>query len=302
MGLEYYTARFLLQARAGGAALGRVLTIGRQNLFVTAPQLQTLSSEFSVDLPPFLATQPQSDLAFVEPFFKKFLGAADVESLDFSAYEGATHVHDMNTPLPEHLKGRYDTIFEAGSLEHIFNFPTAIRNLMEALCPGGHLFIQTPANNYFGHGFYQFSPELFYRVLSEENGFAVRRMEVFEHFFPCHFFATQTYRVADPATVKKRVQLVNDRPTLMLIQATRTTVKPLFQRTPQQSDYVPLWQNQQQPATLPSPPLPTCLSANWKQKLYRLPLRLVSFLRLQYLANRSNKPALMNPEFFQRTP
>src|SRR5207253_612765 len=138
----------------------------------------------------------------------------------------------------------YDTVLEAGSLEHIFNFPTALKNVMQAVKIGGSLFIQTPADNYFGHGFYQFSPELFYRALSAENGFEVRRMHLLEHFYPCHFFATQTYEVTDPAKLRRRVTLVNNRPALLLIEARRVAEKPLFATTPQQSDYFALWQNQ----------------------------------------------------------
>jgi len=36
--------------------------------------------------------------------------------------------------------------------------------------------IHTPASNLCGHGFYQFSPELFYRALNATNGFEVERM------------------------------------------------------------------------------------------------------------------------------
>ena len=299
MGLEYYTTRFLLQARAKVVNFGRTLTIGRQNFFVTGPQLKALAGEFALNLDSFFATEPKTELAYVEPFFKKVLGAPEVESLDVSTYEGATHVHDMNAPLPENLKNRFDTVFEAGSLEHIFNFPTAIGNLMQALKVGGQLFIQTPANNYFGHGFYQFSPELFYRVLGEQNGFAVRRMDVFEHFFPCHFFKTSTYEVSDPAVVKKRVQLVNNRPTLLLVQAEKTADKPIFQTPPQQSDYVPLWEGNSAPAAAPTP---TCLTDNAKQRAYSLPLKAVGTLALQYAANTANKPALSNREFFKPAP
>lgn len=299
MGLEYYTSRFLLQSRARGVQFGRVLTNARQNFFVPRHQLEKLADEFNLDLGPFLATQPVSDLAYVEPFFTKLLGASSVASVDVSSYEGATYVHDMNLPLPKEHHGQYDTVFEAGSLEHIFNFPVAIRNLMEALKPGGRLFIQTPANNYFGHGFYQFSAELFYRIFSDANGFAVRRMEVFEHFYPCHFFATKTHEVIDPAAVGRRVQLVNNLPTLLLIEVERTAIKPLFQSPPQQSDYVPLWDAQQKTAPPPAP-VPTCLATSWKQKLYAFPLKWVSSLSLQYLAGRRNKPGLGNGDFFKR--
>ena len=38
---------------------------------------------------------------------------------------------------------------------------------------GGYLILHTPANNLCGHGFYQFSPELFFSVLNEANGFQI---------------------------------------------------------------------------------------------------------------------------------
>ena len=53
----------------------------------------------------------------------------------------------------------------------IFNFPVAIRNLMRMAKVGGQVFLTTPANNFCGHGFYQFSPELAYRIFALENGF-----------------------------------------------------------------------------------------------------------------------------------
>ena len=71
-------------------------------------------------------------------------------------------------------------MLDSGSLEHVFNFPIAIANCMALTEVGGHFVAITPANNWCGHGFYQFSPELFYRVLCAENGFRVERMIVAE--------------------------------------------------------------------------------------------------------------------------
>lgn len=295
MGVDHYTARFLLQARAAGHGFGRTLTIGRQNFFVTRPQLDRLAGEFGFDSLEFLKSHRSEDLVYLEPFLAKVVGAGGVESIDASGYEAATHIHDMNRPLPEGLRGQFETVIEAGSLEHIFNFPTAIGNLMGALKPGGKLFIQTPANNYFGHGFYQFSPELFYRVLSEENGFRVERMELLEHFYPCHFFQTPLYQVADPAKVGKRVQLVNKTPSLLMIEATRIEVVEPFRTTPQQSDYVPLWDS-----STPAAPTPTCLTASWKDWVYRLPLGLFRSLWLQYRGGGGSPPSVKNREFFKR--
>jgi hypothetical protein len=295
MGVEYYTTRFLFQARAQGHEFGRVLTIGRQNFVVTKDQLHKLAREFSFDAGEFLNASTQKDLVHVEPLFTRLLKAKAVESIDVSNYEGATHIHDMNAPLPEKLHAQFDTVLEAGSLEHIFNFPTALKNVMQAVKVGGTLFMQTPANNYFGHGFYQFSPELFYRAFSPENGFEVRRMHLFEHFYPCHFFATQTYEVTDPATVRRRVQLVNNRPALLLIEVRRVADKPIFASPPQQSDYVPLWKNE----AAQLEPIPVCTMDSLKFKVYSIPLRWVGRLWLQYFGRKLDRPSLGNRDFFR---
>ncbi|GHV03646.1 hypothetical protein AGMMS50229_03290 [Campylobacterota bacterium] len=42
---------------------------------------------------------------------------------------------------------------------------------MELVKTGGHLILGTPIDNYYGHGFYQFSPELFFSLLDRDNGF-----------------------------------------------------------------------------------------------------------------------------------
>jgi hypothetical protein len=65
---------------------------------------------------------------------------------------------------------------DGGTTEHVFNFPTALTNAMQMVETGGHLVIITGGNNFCGHGFYQFSPELFYRALSAENGFEMKRL------------------------------------------------------------------------------------------------------------------------------
>jgi hypothetical protein len=298
MGVEYHTCRFLLQARARGHNFGRVLTVGRQNLVITPRDLRKLAATFDFSPTDLTQTEPASALTYVEPFFTKLLKAAEVESIDFSTYEGATHVHDLNVPLPAEFHARFDTILEAGSLEHIFNFPTAIKNLMQALKVGGTIFLQTPANNYCGHGFYQFSPELFYRVFSAENGFQVRRMQIVEHFYPAHFFAATPHDVTDPATIHKRVQLINNRPTLLLIEAHKTADTPIFAKPPQQSDYVPLWKKNA--SAMPTPDqTPVVLRDSPTHAAYALPLPLVGHLWTQYLLARHDTPALSNREFFK---
>ena len=99
-----------------------------------------------------------------------------VDSMDASDFEGATVVHDLNLPAPTTLVGRYTAVIDAGTVEHVFNVPEALRTAMSLVAHGGHLVLMAPCNNNPGHGFYQFTPELVFRSLSTSNGFAVRSL------------------------------------------------------------------------------------------------------------------------------
>ncbi len=88
-----------------------------------------------------------------------------------------------------------------------------------------------------GHGFYQISPELFFRVFSEENGFALRKLILFDSKTDAVF-----YQVNDPAVTGNRTGLVSKRPLLLAALAQRIALKPIFARTPQQSDYAAQWE------------------------------------------------------------
>ena len=99
------------------------------------------------------------------------LGALRADSMDISGYENCTVVHNLNEPLPRSLRQRYGLVLDGGTLEHVFDYPTAVRNALDAVRVGGHFAAIAPVNGYAGHGFYQLSPELFYRVLSPANGF-----------------------------------------------------------------------------------------------------------------------------------
>jgi len=142
-------------------------------------------------------------------------------------------VHDLNHPIDVHLRESYDCVIDGGALEHVFNFPIALKNCMEMVRPGGHLIIVTTWNNYAGHGFYQFSPELFYSALSPVNGYSVEQMLIVQQ--------NRWYSVANPIEIGSRIELINNEPTLLFISAMRCAAKPVFSSWPQQSDYSAMW-------------------------------------------------------------
>jgi SAM-dependent methyltransferase len=236
MGLDINSILFLLAARKSGVNFGDVLMIGRQELNVYPAKMRRLlvQAGFSGDLFDYEAP----DTGYAEPVFKT-LGARTVSSLDASAFEGAEFIYDLNQPVSDDLKQKFDLVFDGGTLEHAFNFPRALQNCMEMVRKDGCFIIHTCANNWCGHGFYQFNPELFYNVLCDDNGFEVERM-IFHVVGPYG----RWYKVANSGAISSRVELMNSFPLPMLVQSRREKILPLFTKTPQQSDYTVRWDKQ----------------------------------------------------------
>jgi len=237
MGLDDKATQFLLAARQLGVSFELTATIGRQRLYVTESGLAQRLSAFGMTGTSDTTAQRllEEEQGYSEPLFR-LLGAARTKSFDASDYEGASCVLDLNQPIPPEHTESFTAVVDSGTLEHVFNFPEAIRNCMQMVQLGGHLLSITNTNNLAGHGFYQFSPELFYRVLSESNGFTVTRLLVTETSSP-HW-----YEVTDPVDARGRAQLRTFRPTYLCVVAQRTAIKPIFTAPPQQSDYVTQWQ------------------------------------------------------------
>jgi len=233
MGLDINAVRFLVSAREAGVRFDEVLTLGRQDLNVFPAKMAQLLGQRGL---PNEAFQGTDKVLYADPCFVS-LGAKKVYSMDASDFEGATFLHDLNQPVGADFRERFDVVYDGGTLEHIFNFPVALKSCMEMVKQGGHVFFHTGTNNWCGHGFYQFSPELFFRALSVENGFAVTRM-ILHAVGPYG----RWYEVADPNKIRSRVELVTFMPVQLLVQARRMHVSPIFASQPQQSDYTPRWQ------------------------------------------------------------
>jgi SAM-dependent methyltransferase len=301
MGIGFHDLRLMWNARQAGACFDRMLTIGRQSLCVHPAEVELLTAararttQGAVEL-------PSESLAFgavAEPFLRAFLGATCVEALDYSDYEGAQHIHDMNEPVPEAMVGRFDVVFDGGTLEHIFNFPTAIANLMRMTKVGGRVFMSTPANNFFGHGFYQFSPELMFRVFAPENGFEIGAVQVVEARYPSPELTRNrtAYAVTDPAVVHSRVGLLNKRPVLMLVEARKIQHKPLFARAPLQSDYVTTWSTAQANV---KPAAPTSPSRAWRSRVSGVLPHALRVMLIGWAQKR--RYSLANEQYYRKIP
>jgi SAM-dependent methyltransferase len=235
MAIDSNTAKFLIECRAAGVSFARTITLGHQALVLSPSERRGLCKSLHNVTAKHESALAEGD-GYADSLFET-LGARELVSIDASGYEGASLVHDMNNPLPPECAARFDVVFDGGTLEHIFNVPCALRNCMELVRPGGHLVLHTPMNNWSGHGFYQFSPELFFRAFSADNGYRVERMMAYE-VYP----NSPLYEVSDPAQVRSRVELAcGHHRVLLLVLAKRLHVAEIFKQAPQQWDYVEEW-------------------------------------------------------------
>lgn len=228
MGIDRDVAKFLLSAREQKVEFQKTLMLGYQELSLKKADYRHFDEIYDSNNLTRVATSTE---------FLHQIGAEEVSSMDISDYEGAEILHDLNQPIGEELKEKFDVVLDGGLLEHIFNFPVALANAMEMVAVGGHFVSIGGGNNFLGHGFYQFSPELFYRTLNGENGFAVKRLIAAE-------VGGKWYEVADPKKIKGRVELINDKPIYLMVLAEKIASRKPFEKTPQQSDYAALWKGE----------------------------------------------------------
>lgn len=236
MGIDVHAARLLFHARSHGVSFEKTATIGRQGLYLSERNLRRVLGAHGHKLThDETAALIRRRDGYAEPVIE-ILGARSIDSFDASGYEHATHVVDFNLPIDGRFRNRYSAVIDCGTLEHVFNFPVAIGNCMKMVETGGHFICVSPTNNFGGHGFYQFSIELYFRIFSPANGFRVTQMLVSEGSASAPW-----YEVIDPERVGSRMDLVNSKPTFLMMIAEKVAAVEPFLHPPQQSDYVSLW-------------------------------------------------------------
>ena len=150
MGIDLHGLNFLRYAKKRGL-FGDTMTIGRQGLHVSEPIVKKL-----------VGTKPSyKTLAYCEELLTEYFGATVVELMDNSDYEKATHIHDMNEPLPKSLYGKYDTVIDAGSLEHVYNAPQALKNCSHLCKLDGQTYMFFQQTTFAVTDFGSFPPNFF---------------------------------------------------------------------------------------------------------------------------------------------
>ena len=150
----------LLAEYARKAPLGSVLTYGHlDNTLSTSDRSKIARSQ---DIPESVLANPESNDLF------KALGADQVASLDIAG-DDCDVLADLTddfaaTEAMSPYLGRYDTIIDYGTSEHVFNFPQALVNAYNLLADDGVYIFDLPLSGWLSHCLYQFTPSYFLSI------------------------------------------------------------------------------------------------------------------------------------------
>jgi SAM-dependent methyltransferase len=176
VGLSSTTLRVMARLLRDHARTGASLSFGVQRIVASWAELREILASEGVEPRELDPSEVQMDLqdpkgrrVHNDTFFRA-LGFSTVESMDYFPDEGPTHQLDLNHPLPDELRGRYDLVCDGGTTEHCFNVPQVLTNAVQLLAPGGSIVHVTPISGWLTHGFYQFCPSLYFHFYAE-NGF-----------------------------------------------------------------------------------------------------------------------------------
>lgn len=163
---------------------------------------------FEDTLAKYLPDVAEKDLAnpadeYAERFFES-PGFSSVDSLDFSDFENASIIQDLSGKIPKKLENKFDVIYDGGTCEHIFDLPTAYRNIHKMLKPGGTLIGHSPCNNWVNHSFYQINPEMVYGFWEKTLGYEVLHCSL-QPLMP--MYANRVVTTTNPNETGKRPRL-----------------------------------------------------------------------------------------------
>jgi len=224
MGMDL-TALMAVRAISAPTGMGRVLTLGRQELHVSQSEARW------ADLTHYQTGQIQG--RFAEECLTRAFGAEIVESVDASNYQDATFVYDLNEDLPRNMFGQYDTVLDFGTSEHIYDIRQVFENVSNAVKVGGQILHVLPTNGFSGHGFYQFSPEFFFSTYSESRGFQSTKVFVVNPLNPFTWYRIPT------APLGERTDVYTSGPLYVVCFTKKSS--GASQKNVQQSDYLTAW-------------------------------------------------------------
>ena len=233
MGIGRAAIALLLEEAAARPFSGRVATLGRQTISATDQEVAKQFARFG--LSPAATKEGRLD----DQRLFRMMGFAAVESIDYSDFEGATHILDLNTDeISPALVGRFDVVLDSGTIEHVFHIPNALKNVLTLAKEGGRVVFLSPSSNHVDHGFYMFSPTLFMDYLVT-NGLRIEKL-YFIRYAASTRAPWKAYAYDRESWRKFEIGALDGRPYMVFVVATRVPGSSIG-RIPQQSFYQERW-------------------------------------------------------------
>ena len=192
MGISRGAVGLLAMTLGGDLKRGRVVTFGVQKIEAAGSDIRHVLQAHGFPVPPESAGSGDGAVVSQNTLFA-MLGYRCVDSIDYYPDEGPSLVLDLNLPLPSHVCPDFDLVYDGGTMEHCFNTVQLLRNAASLTAPGGMVIHHVPMNNWVDHGFYQFSPTLFFDFY-QASGFVDLEMKI--HFMDGD---KESYVAYDPA-------------------------------------------------------------------------------------------------------
>ena len=145
-----------------------MLTLGRQCIHINSQSYNDILNFHNIPI-------NNSYSSHCETLFNN-LGFSSIDSIDNSSYENANIIHDLNKKI--NVIKKYDYIYDGGTIEHVFNIPQLFDNVVNLLEIDGIFCSVTCNNNLSGHGFYQFSPEIFLSSFTPQYGMQLLELHI----------------------------------------------------------------------------------------------------------------------------
>lgn len=187
MGLGHSAIRVLLKENSRRELGGSILSLGRQDVFVTQPHLIEIMREFGMrpirkSSQILSRKESESKRGFIsDEYLFKAIGFSESKTSDVSNYEGADFALDLNhADTPSELINKWDVVLDGGTIEHVFHTPNAMSHIFRLLKVGGRIIHMAPSSNHIDHGFYMFSPTFFWDYYMA-NGFNIDVCQVIRY-------------------------------------------------------------------------------------------------------------------------
>ena len=188
----------ILKEHKRRAYVGKLLLLGQGDIYFSDSDYIHMAEMSGVELntSAIPALSYKTDFAAkgyldTQSVFRR-LGFTEVVALDYSGFEGASIIHDLNAPdIPPELQHQFDVVIDHGTLEHVFHLPNALHAIFQFLKVGGRAITSSPSSGFFDHGFYMFQPTLFLDFYTV-NKWDISSLQVVQFSFnqetePCYF-------------------------------------------------------------------------------------------------------------------